>query len=157
MLHVVVKLFTSHDMHGRRNGALLKTLLCNHFDGLHNLFLDPLHNGNFRNFLNDQTSGVAVDASLQDVNSAYTSSMAVMSACSECPWMITLGCPTYRANAARLRLANGSLLPLFSKGIATICFYTVSVASETVITRRIFLCLQEVPVALDHWCACLDL
>ena len=55
-----------------------------------------------------------------------------MSACSESPGMITLGCPTYRASAARLRLANGSLFPLFSRGMATICLYTVSMATRTV-------------------------
>ena len=53
MLRVVVKLFTSHDLHSWCNGALLKTLLRNHLNGLHNLFLDLLQNQNFRNFLND--------------------------------------------------------------------------------------------------------
>ena len=56
-----------------------------------------------------------------------------VSACSESPWMITLGCPTHRANAARLRLASGSLFPFFSRMIATICLYTVSMATKSVI------------------------
>ena len=66
-------------------------------------------------------------------NSAHALWTTAMSACSESPWMITLGCPTYRANAVRLRLANGPLLPCFSRGMATICLYTVTVATQTVI------------------------
>ena len=66
------------------------------------------------------------------VSNAHASWMTAISACSESPWTITLGCPTYRANAARLRLANGSLLPFFSRGMATICLYTVSMGTRTV-------------------------
>ena len=66
------------------------------------------------------------------VSNAHASWDDCQSACSESPWMITLGCPTYRANAARLRLANGSLFPFFSSGMATICLYTVSMATRTV-------------------------
>ena len=66
------------------------------------------------------------------VSSAHASWMTAMSACSESPWMITLGCPTYRANSARQRLANGSLFSFFSRGMATICLYTVSMATKTV-------------------------
>ena len=66
------------------------------------------------------------------VGIAHASWMTAMSACSESPWMSTLRCPTYRANAARLRLANASLFPFYSRGMATICLYTVSMATTTV-------------------------
>ena len=65
-----------------------------------------------------------------DVSSAHASWMTAMSARSELLWMVTLGRPTYRAIAARLRLANGSLLPFFSRGMATICMYTVLMAAK---------------------------
>ena len=71
------------------------------------LQLSPLFTGEVR--------GVAA------VSNAHASWMTAMSACSESPWMITLGCPTYRANAVRPRLANGSLFPFFTRGMATIC------------------------------------
>ena len=66
------------------------------------------------------------------VSNAHASWMTAMSACFESPWMITLGCPTYRANAARLRQANGSRFPFFSRGMAAICLCTVSMATKTV-------------------------
>ena len=70
--------------------------------------------------------------------------------------MITLGCPTYRANAARLRLANRSLLPFFSRENATICLYTVDVY-QNCDHVRIFLSLQKAVVPSDDLCAGLDL
>ena len=46
---------------------------------------------------------------------------------------------------------------LFSRGMATICYNTVSMATRTVIIWRVFLCLQGAIVALDDWCAWLHL
>ena len=82
-----------------------------------------------------------------------------MNDCHECVLRVSLddlGCPTYRANAARLRLANGSLLPFLSKRVAAIRLYTVSMAARTVFVGASF-CLQEAAVALDNWCTWLDL
>ena len=65
--------------------------------------------------------------------------------------------PTYRANAARLRLANGSLFPFFSRGMTNHLFVHSVYGHQDGDHWSIFHYLQEAVVALDDGCAWLVL
>ena len=88
-----------------------------------------------------------------DVHSAHASRTTATSACSESPWMISWACPTYRANAGRLRHASGSLLTLLFKNDCNHWFVHGVDGCENGNHGRLFLSLQEAVVALDDWCA----
>ena len=77
------------------------------------------------------------------VSNAHASWMTAMSACSESPWMITLGCPT---SVSFLLKRNGNHLFVH-------CVY----GHQDCDHWSIFLCLQEAVVALDDGCAWLVL
>ena len=70
--------------------------------------------------------------------------------------MITLGCPTYRASAARLRFASVSLCRLCSSQIATTCLCSVD-GDQDCDRGCVVLSVQETVGALDDWCTGLDL
>ena len=83
------------------------------------------------------------------VNNAHASWMTALSACSESPWMITLGCPTCRANAAHTAICKQISVSFLLKRNGNHLFLRCVHGHQGCDRWSIFLCLQDATVALD--------